>query len=108
MEKLHQHKKVLGTNKIQRGSNHRKTAREIARYNSPVDPTLELERRRFNRRAEPAAVKSEHRLIRRMGLNSVGQTGVTHRMIRQNKKLTHVQLSIETTNLRFQAPVKPT
>ena len=39
MEKLHQHKKALGTNKIQRGSNHRKTAREIARYNSPVDPT---------------------------------------------------------------------
>ena len=76
MVELHQHKKALGTTKIQRGSKHRKAAQEPARYNSPVDPTLEFERRRFNRRAEPAAVKREHRLVRRMSLNSIGSTGV--------------------------------
>jgi len=52
--------------------------------------------------------KSKHQLIRRMGLNSVGSTGVTHRMIRQNQTPTPVQLSRGITKLKFNAPVKPT
>ena len=74
MEELHQHKKALGTNRKQRGSKHRKAAQEPARYNSPFDLTLEFERRRFNRRAEPSAVKGKHRLNRYSGLDSVGST----------------------------------
>ena len=34
MEKLHQHKKALETNKIQRGSKHQKAARERARHST--------------------------------------------------------------------------
>ena len=42
MVELHQHKKALGTTKIQRGSKHRKAAQEPAQYNTPVDPTHNL------------------------------------------------------------------
>ena len=86
MEELHQHKKALGTNGKQRGSKHRKAAQYTHRLNRHALGVP----RRFNRCAEPAAVKSEHRLVRRMGLNSVGSTGVTHRMIRQNQTPTPV------------------
>ena len=79
MEELHQHEKALGTNKIQRRNNHRKAAQEIARYNSPVDPTRRFEQRRFNRCYSPddpaksntnvgAVVQRDHKIeIQRTG-----------------------------------------
>ena len=42
MVELHQHKKALGTTKIQPGSKHHKAAQEPAWYNTPVDLTHNL------------------------------------------------------------------
>ena len=91
MEKLHQHKKALGTNENQRGSTQREetaekahgiTHRLIRRTDlNSVGSTDEQSRQQR---------KSEHRLIRRNGLNCVGSTDVTHRMIRQNQTPTPV------------------
>jgi len=74
MEELHQHKTPLGTSEITCGSKHEEIAQETAHYNSPVDPTLEFEWHRFNRRAEPATRESKHQLIRCSALDSVGST----------------------------------
>jgi len=46
---------------------------------------------------EKAARENVHRMIRRSGLNTVGSTGVTHQMIRQNQTPTPVQLSREAS-----------
>ena len=40
IEELHQYKTTLGTRVNKRGSKHKKTAQEPARYISPVDLTL--------------------------------------------------------------------
>ena len=77
MEELHQHKKALGTNKIQHRSKHRKTARETARYIAPVDPTHKGLSTSVKPMIQSLQRKSEHWLIRRMCLNCVGSTGVS-------------------------------
>ena len=75
MEKLHQHKATLGISKIKHGSKHTKIVLENARYNSPVDLTY----MNLNTSVKPVRQswqqeKSNHRLIRRIGLNNVGST----------------------------------
>ena len=77
MEELHQHKKALGTNKIQHRSKHQKTARETARYIAPVDPTHKGLSTSVKPKIQSLQRKSEHRLIHRMCLNCVGSTGVS-------------------------------
>ena len=76
MEELHQHKKALGTNKIQHRSKHRKAARETARYIAPVDPTHKGLSTSVKPMIQSLQRKSEHWLIRCMCLNCVGSTGV--------------------------------
>ena len=50
MEELYQHKKALGTNKIQHGSKHEKQREKQHGILTPVKPTCEEVLHRFNRR----------------------------------------------------------
>ena len=52
--------------------------------------------------------KNKHRLIRRIGLNSVGSTGVVTPDDPTKSKPTSVQLSRETHKQTQKAPVDPT